>query len=275
MTEKNSEFQQLVWDFYHEHGRHDLPWRLTEDPYRILVSEIMLQQTQVSRVIPKYNRWISTLPDFPSLAEASLSQVLSLWQGLGYNRRAKYLHQSAQKITTQHNECLPEDEDALRSLPGVGPYTASAVRAFAFNIPVTLVETNVRTVYLHHFFEDEEDVDEEAIQKMVSKTRDTKNPREWYWALMDYGSFLKKEHGNPNQRSKQYVKQSSFKGSNRQLRSRLLRFILNNQPVTRDLVESEIASTSDRQKSVVENLHDLEEEGLVQIDSDDRYRIPD
>lgn len=220
-------FKKRVWDFYKNHGRR-LPWRETRDPYKILVSEIMLQQTQVKRVVPKYKSFVKKFPTLEALAGAPLSVVLKEWQGLGYNRRALYLKRTAESTVTNFGGKLPKDYKLLLSLPGIGPATAGDILAFAHNIAVPVIETNIRTVFLHHFFNDVscKQIHDKEILPLVEKTLDLKNPREWYWALLDYGSYLKKTIGNQNAKSKHYAKQSTFKGSNRELRSKILSEIL-------------------------------------------------
>ena len=223
MTKKQQTFVSTVNDFYKQHGRHELPWRQTTDPYRILVSEIMLQQTQVARVISKYELFLKTFPTVTSLAKAPLGSVLQAWQGLGYNRRAKMLHECAKSIVSDYKGVWPNDYHTLKSLPGIGAYTASALLAFAFYIATPLIETNVRTVYLHHFFTEKVVVDDSELMLIIESTLDTKNPRDWYYALMDYGSYLKQTVGNKNTQSKQYTKQSAFNGSDRQIRGAIIR----------------------------------------------------
>ncbi len=146
-------FRKKINNHYDQNGR-DLPWRRTRNPYRILVSEIMLQQTQVERVIEKYAVFIKTFPDFPSLAEAPLHTLLTVWQGLGYNRRALALRACAQKVVAEHQGKLPKEPEKLLALPGIGKYTAGAVAAFAFNEPIVFMDTNIRRVYIHEFFHD-------------------------------------------------------------------------------------------------------------------------
>jgi A/G-specific adenine glycosylase len=211
-------FQATLATCFAEHGRHDLPWRQTSDPYEIMVSELMLQQTQVRRVIPKYHEFLERFPTVESLAAAPLGDVLRVWQGLGYNRRAKFLWQAAQQIKGD----FPDTQNALTALPGIGKNTAGAVLAYAFNKPAIFVETNVRTVYIHHFFNDQTSVDDKEILNLIEQTI-TDNPREFYWSLMDYGSHLKQTIGNKNVQSKQYAKQSPFQGSRRQIRGAILR----------------------------------------------------
>ena len=222
MNKKEKQFVEIVWKYYNEHGRHDLPWRKTHNPYRILVSEIMLQQTQVERVIPKYQAFLRRFPTVKSLAQSELKDVLILWQGLGYNRRAKFLWQAAQAVVEQCGGGFPKDFKKLQTLPGIGSYTAAAVMNFAFNIATPLIETNVRTVYIHHFYKNKEGVTDADIMRLVERTVDRERPREWFWALMDYGTCLKKTTGNHNVRSKHYTKQSKFKGSDREIRGRII-----------------------------------------------------
>jgi A/G-specific adenine glycosylase len=233
MTSTEKRFVQTVWDFYASDGRHALPWRQTKDPYRILVSEVMLQQTQVDRVIPKYQDFLKVFPTFEALGEAPLGAVLLHWQGLGYNRRAKLLHECAKVVVRDYNGKLPKDEVKLRALPGIGPYTARAVLAFAYGIALPLIETNVRTVYIHHFFPDTTDVTDTEILSYMIKTLDEENPREWYYALMDYGSYLKRTVGNNISKSKHYTKQSMFKGSDRQIRGSVIRLLTSEKKITR------------------------------------------
>jgi A/G-specific adenine glycosylase len=215
-------FRTTIYSYYQAHGRQ-LPWRETDDPYRVLVSEIMLQQTQVPRVLEKYEDFIRTFPDFTALAHASVQELLRVWQGLGYNRRALALKKTAEVVVSHYSGVLPAEPAELQELPGIGPYTAAAIAAFAFNRPVAFVETNIRTVFIHCFFRDQSAVKDREILHLVEQTLDTSNPRRWYYALMDYGAMLKQRHHNPNRRSAQYQKQSPFKGSNRELRGMILR----------------------------------------------------
>ena len=208
--------------FYAQHKR-DFPWRHTRDPYRILVSEIMLQQTQASRVVPFYIRFIKKFPTAKALAKAPLSRVLTAWQGLGYNRRAKYLHEAAKIIGR---------EGFGGRLPGVGPYTRAAVDAFAHNKPTVFIETNIRTVFLHSLIRTNERMtakigDEEILPLVEKALRQSKmQPRDFYAALMDYGSYLKASGVKLNSRSKHYIRQSKFEGSTRQKRAAKLRKLL-------------------------------------------------
>jgi A/G-specific adenine glycosylase len=183
----------------------------------------MLQQTQTERVVPKYEAFLAAFPRPVELAAAPLSTLLALWSGLGYNRRALALKRSAQEIVELHGGELPESAEELDALPGVGPYTARAVMAFAFGEPSVFIETNIRSVYLYHFFPGEEAVADKLLEPLIARSLDSADPRSWYYALMDYGAALKKRIGNPNKRSAQYAKQGRFEDSHRRIRGAVLR----------------------------------------------------
>jgi len=219
-------FRRTVYIFFKNNGRYTLPWRKTKNPYRILVSEIMLQQTQADRVIPKYKAFIRKFPTVHTLAKAPLSEVLREWQGLGYNRRAKMLHQGAKVIVEKHGGKIPLLYNELVELPGIGDYTAKAVRVFAWNEPEVMIETNIRSVFIHHFFPNKVAVSDENLHPYMGEFLDKNNPREWYSALMDYGSHLKKTIPNPSRKSKHYVSQKPFKGSDREIRGTILRSLV-------------------------------------------------
>jgi A/G-specific adenine glycosylase len=186
----------------------------------------MLQQTQVSRVLGKYAAFITRFPTIRSLAKASLRDILHAWQGLGYNRRALALKRMAEEVVRNHGGQVPSDRLLLESLPGIGQSTSGAVCAFAFNQPVIFIETNIRSVFLHHFFNGKDKVSDEQLILHIEKTLDTKNPRRWYSALMDYGVYLKERAVNPSRRSLHYRRQSRFEGSRRQVRGMILRLLV-------------------------------------------------
>ncbi len=218
-------FSKLIKDYYIK-NRRDLPWRNTTDSYRIVVSEIMLQQTQVSRVLVKYKEFIKMFPTWRALVTASNREVLRVWSGIGYNRRALYLKKIAELIVSQYKSSLPQNYKILIEFPGIGETTAGLILAFAFNMPKVFIETNIRRVFIHHFFPDQTNISDKEILPLVEKTLDKKNPREWYYALMDYGTYLAKQVENPNKNSKHYLIQSAFVGSNRQIRGAILRELL-------------------------------------------------
>lgn len=247
--DQSKQFQRYMFGWYRMYGRHELPWRLTADPYAILVSELMLQQTQVSRVIPKYLAFLERFPNLESLRSTQLVEVLRLWQGLGYNRRAKYLWQLAQQVGQ-----LPTTEAQLRQLHGIGPYTAAAICAFAYNQPVVMIETNIRTVFLYHFFHQQEAVSDKEILSVLSETLDRSNARQWYWALMDYGSHLKSVLPNPSRASKHHSKQSTFAGSDRQIRGTIIRELINSQPLTTTQLTHLLEQKKQRVTTILESL---------------------
>jgi A/G-specific adenine glycosylase len=218
-------FIRTVLDYYKKNKR-SMPWRDDVSPYSVFISEVMLQQTQVARVLIKYSEFIRAFPDFKSLCQATTSQLLSAWQGMGYNRRALYLKAAAQIIMEKYHGILPDDPFLLDELLGIGPATACSIAAFAYNKPVVFIETNIRRVYLHYFFANKEDIEDLAIIPFVERTIDKKNPREWYWALMDYGAYLGSKGDNPNRKSKHYAKQKKFVGSMREVRGGVIKLLL-------------------------------------------------
>jgi A/G-specific adenine glycosylase len=250
----SKKFQKTIWHYYARNKR-EMPWRNTKDPYRILVSEIMLQQTQVDRVRGFYKNFIRRFPDFSSLARARTSEVLRFWQGLGYNRRALALQRSAQMIIKDHSGKLPKSREVLESLPGIGRGTSGSLAAFVFNEPVAFIETNIRRVFIHFFFKGRDSVSDEEILPFVLKTLPVENPREWYWALMDYGSMLgAQKMKNPNMRSRHYMRQPRFSGSDREIRGKLLRLLLGEKKLSRAKLFGYFPGSPDRVERIVKNL---------------------
>lgn len=218
----NRDFSEIVWQKGRELFR-TMPWREDTRPYYILVSELMLQQTQVDRVVPKFTAFIARFPDAWTLANAPLADVLALWSGLGYNRRAKFLHEAARMIVVDFDGIFPSTRSELCRLPGVGEGTSGAIMAYAFNVPELFIETNVRTVYFHHFFDGKDGVKDGEILDILGKTLDRDSPREFYWALMDYGTWLKKQGAGRIRQSASYKKQPPLKGSVREVRGQIIR----------------------------------------------------
>jgi A/G-specific adenine glycosylase len=249
----------------------------------------MLQQTQVERGIPKFAAWLQEFPDWAALVEAPLPKVLQQWQGLGYNRRALNLQRCAETVVKEYGGELPRDEASLLDLPGIGPYTAGAIRAFAFNEPVVMIETNIRGVFLHHFWPSNNNSEKRAIRRslgegglgiddkellpLIEKTLDRKNPREWYWALMDYGAYLKKTVDNPVRRSRQYVRQSRFVGSNRQVRGAIVRLLITAPLLTEQSLTAALHKEGIAAARIVPALKELEREGFVSINKSKQVQV--
>lgn len=250
-------FTQKVWDYYAAHPR-SMPWRAEPTAYFVLVSELMLQQTQVMRVVPRFKAFVARFPDVATLAAASLGTVLSAWNGLGYNRRAKFLWQAARQIADHHEGEVPDSAEALMALPGVGPNTAGAVLAYAFNKPTVFIETNIRTAFITHFFADSgSTVTDAQLRPFVAATLPPANIREWYWALMDYGAHIKATEGAHLHRVHHYRKQSTFEGSRRQVRGRVLTLLSEGRHTGLELA---VLIPDDRLEGV---LDDLQQEGLI------------
>ncbi len=260
LPEDIEQFQAEIYNFYKENGRV-FQWRQTTDPYHIVVSEIMLQQTQTHRVEEKYKNFVEKLPNFLALAEISTRDLLLLWQGLGYNRRALSLQKTAQIIMQDYGGQLPNSPEILLNFPGIGPATASSICVFAFNTPTVFIETNIRAVYIHKFFQNRTDVTDKELFPLVEQTLDKNNSRHWYYALMDYGVMLKKKFKNPSRKSAHHTQQSKFEGSERQIRGMILRALTAHKALNFDM----LCALIDREPHRIErNLQDLCTEGFVQ-----------
>ncbi len=263
-------FRKLVYEYYRTSGRHDLPWRLTTDPYAILVSEIMLQQTQVGRIIPKYTAFIARYPSVKALAESSTKELLALWSGIGYNRRALWIKEAAQELLENFSSTVPDNPELLMKLKGIGYATACAIVAYSYNIPVVFIETNIRTVFIHHFFPEKENVHDRELIPLVEGALDTMNPRTWYCALMDYGVYLKKTYPNASRRSRHYTRQSPFKGSDRQIRGWLLkRLSAGGIPVKECIAEctESLAVSDSTGRRIRKIMEELEKEGFIRLEN--------
>lgn len=249
-------FRYMVKRHYRILGR-DLPWRRTKNPYRIAVSEIMLQQTHIARVLHYYPRFLRQFPNFQTLATAPLSKILAAWQGLGYNRRAIFLKKIARRVCDQHHGMLPSDPEILMEFPGIGTNTAGAISAFAFNRPALFIETNIRRAFIYFFFPRRRKINDKEIMPLIEETLDRKNPREWYYALMDYGAMLgvvQKGKMNPNRRSRHYVRQSKFAGSDRQLRGKIIALMLDQKKMSEKILIGKLAVSAVRTKKIIASL---------------------
>jgi len=252
------ELQGRLLGWYSANGR-DLPWRHTRDPYAVLVSEIMLQQTQVSRVIPKYQAWLQAYPRLEDLAAAPLDAVLRSWQGLGYNTRARRLRDcaaAAVRTASGSDAALPRSLPELLRLPGLGPYTARALLVFAHDQDVAAVDTNVRRVLTHELGLSH-DLGATDLQALAEAVLPRGRSRDWHNALMDYGALVltARASGAPAGRS-----QDVFVGSRRWQRSRLLQTVLTGGPQT----VADLAMVMDLSPAVVSELIALlERDGLL------------
>jgi len=264
-----ADFQHHVMEFYSAKGRHDMEWRHTDDPYRIVVSEVMLQQTQVPRVAVIYPKFIETFPDIYALAKADQADLLAAWQGMGYNRRALNLRKLAEVIVDEYGGKIPDDPEILKTLPGIGAATSCSIAAFTFNRPVIFIETNIRRVFIHYFFEDGVVVDDSELLPLISAML-PENSREWYWALMDLGTALKASVKNPNQRSRQYTKQKTFIGSDRKIRGDVLKRMLEQKSGTPDTFAKEMNEDTVRVRGIMEK---MVSEGFFVREEEGTYRL--
>jgi A/G-specific adenine glycosylase len=261
-------FRKAVLDFHRREGR-DFSWRRTRDPWAILVSEVMLQQTQTNRVEPRYDSWMAVFPDASSVARCSISGLYDAWRGLGYNSRALRLREAARTCCERHGGIPPADEALLLELPGVGRYTARAVMAFAWGIPSSFLETNIRSALIFHFFRGIEKVRDRDLESVAGQVLDKSDPRTWYYALMDYGAWLKQREPNPARKAAAYTRQSSFKGSVRQARGAVLRALGERGSVGLACMAAESGIEYSRLLAAAEG---LERDGLIEL-SDDRARF--
>lgn len=230
------QFQKIILD-WHKKNRRDMSWKNTKDPYKILVSEVMLQQTQVARVLPKYKEFLKEFPTLQVLAKASDKKLLRVWQGLGYWRRALGLKNTAKAILKEYKGKFPKDPKVLETLPGIGPYTARALACFAFDHSEAFLDTNIRRVYLHFFFPKKKNISDKQILKIAQKAIPSisshnsrlrypiTTSRKWHYALFDYGATVLKDK-KVNKQSRHYTKQSKFAGSFRSFRTKVIHFLL-------------------------------------------------
>ena len=254
-------FQNLIYDYY-ESNKRLFSWRNIDNAYHIVVSEIMLQQTQTDRVAKKYEEFLEVFPTVQSLAEATLDRVIAAWQGLGYNRRAMALKQFAERIVAEYKGTVPRDPEILVTFKGIGPNTAASICAFAFNVPTIFIETNIRSVYIHEFFKDQTEVHDRDLMPFIEQTLDKDDPRTWYYALMDYGVMLKKTLKNPSRKSKHHAKQSRFEGSDRQVRGAILKMLVVGATLSEESFIETIARPAEKVKQI---LSDLETEGFIRF----------
>jgi A/G-specific adenine glycosylase len=263
-----AEFRRIIYGYYEEAGRV-FPWRQNTDPWGVLVSEFMLQQTRTEKVVPYWERWMRLWPSPADLARSPQEAVMREWSGLGYNRRARYIRDSAVKIAGDFRGRVPQTPSGLRALPGIGPYTAGAIACFGYNYPAIFIETNIRAAALHFFFNGREGVRDGEVFPVLEAVLDRENPRKWYWALMDYGAALKKTTANPNRKSAHYTRQPPFEGSFRQMRGMVVKALAFQGPSTAEILARQTGIGKDDLYRVVENLKKdfmvAEKEGVYRI----------
>jgi len=256
-------FQTIIYSFFKQKGR-DFPFRNETTPYNVLISEMMLQQTQTGRVSEKYLEFIQEFPDFASLSIAPLDLVLKRWQGLGYNRRAIALKKIAEIVIKDYASILPDEIEILKTFPQIGHNTASSIVAFAYNKPVVFIETNIRRVYIYFFFPKKKNIDDKEILPLVEQTLDKKNPKKWYYALMDYGVMLKKKYPELNKKSRHYKKQAPFKGSNRQIRGKILKLLIKSSEISKEDLSNKLDINLKKLELI---LTQMEKEGFLRYDN--------
>jgi A/G-specific adenine glycosylase len=252
--------RKTVLDHYRKH-RRDFPWRRTRDPYRVMVSEFMLQQTGTGRVREKYAGFIKRFPDLKTLSRASVADVLAAWKGLGYNRRALRLLETAEIIEREYDGRVPRELGPLLRLPGIGRATACAILAFSYNRPHAFLETNIRRVFLHFYFRGCGDVRDERILPLVEATMDMNNPRDWFAALMDYGAALSLKEPDPNRKSARRRRQGPFEGSARQARGKVLELLLKKDRATEKVIARAVGRKPAEMRAI---LLRLTEEGFLE-----------
>lgn len=255
LSKKNLKaFQDTIYRYYNQHKR-EFSWRNDPSMYHVVVSEIMLQQTQTYRVAPKFELFIQKFPNFQTLAQAPLKELLLAWQGLGYNRRALSLQKTAQIIVEQHNGIVPNNPEILKTFPGIGPATAASICAFAFDNPTVFIETNIRAVYIHFFFQQQSNINDKQLLPLIEQTVDKKNARQWYYALMDYGVMLKKNITNPSRKSAHHTQQSKFEGSDRQIRGMILRLLTQHNKLSYNQIIEHTEKEPHRVQKILMQLH--------------------
>jgi A/G-specific adenine glycosylase len=242
-------FRLKIFRWWRTH-RRDLPWRHTNDPYAIAVSEVMLQQTQVSRVIPKYAEFMKTWPDVYSLAGARQDSVLRIWKGMGYNRRALYLHRMAKDVVGLYDGKFPDKEELLAALPGLGTYTVRAILVFAFRKNTVCVDTNIRKIITHYFFKDKPQKPA-IIQSLAEQLVPVGKSWEWHQALMDYGALELNQSRITYQVSRK--KQKPFRETNRFFRGRIIDILREGKAEEHSLIDK-FSETYGKDKKFTKNI---------------------
>ena len=265
MTTK--QFQRHILSWYRK-NRRDLPFRTSIrwdkgnphypkkldrglTPYHILVSEIMLQQTQIPRVLEKFPEFMETFPDWRTLARADTQKLFTVWQGMGYWRRALYLRECANEVAHSYGGTLPKDPEVLMTLPGIGPYTSHAISCFAYQNPDAFIDTNIRRVFISFFFPNKSEVSDKEILAIAQEAVWVPNPREWHYALMDYGSIVLGNTRTLNKQSRHYSRQSKFEGSFRSYRAEVIRYLTQNKNATLGVLDKHLSPSPYKTKEIL------------------------
>ena len=268
-------FQNRIFSWWARNKR-DLPWRHTHDPYTILVSEVMLQQTQVSRVIAKYEEFLYFFPDVYTLSHATAAKVLRVWRGMGYNRRALYLRKAAKMVVEKWKGEFSESERQLSTLPGVGTYTARALLVFAFKKQIWAVDTNIRKIITHFFFKgkpQKESVIDDVAQQLVPENKSW----EWHQALMDYAALRLRDVKRPfaqGKFSKKLRRSIPFRETNRFYRGRIVDRLRGGQVGEKKLLK-ELVGTYHKSEDLFQTiLVGLERDGLIARTKNNMVSLP-
>jgi A/G-specific adenine glycosylase len=260
------EFQNKIMSWWEKNAR-TLPWREDPSPYKVLVSEFMLQQTQVSRVIPKYLKFLEAFPNIESLAEAEAKHLLQIWSGLGYNRRAIWLREAAREIVKKGE--FPRTAEELCALKGIGPYTSRSILIFAFNEDLAAIDTNIRRVLIASGFATEE-MSERHLQEVANRLLLKGRSSDWHNSLMDYGSEVLTSSTTGIAPTSS---QSKFTGSNRQVRGAIIRQLTCADSLSlKDLLEA-LSKEGIDVGNPENNLEQLIEEGFIERIAHDKFRI--
>ena len=258
---KKETFHKKIFSWWAK-NKKQYPWRETSDPYTIMVSEFMLQQTQASRVIPKFNLFLKKFPDLESLANNTDREVLALWSGLGYNRRAIWLKEAPQYIIELGY--FPQENRILKKIRGIGEYTSRSIPIFAFNVDIATVDTNIRRILIHEGFATEE-TNEKELFKIAEQLLPLHRSRDYHSALMDYGATLitaKKTGIKPK------TMKGKFKGSTRESRGKIIKLLLQNEKLSKAELSKKLG------KKDIENiLNSLAKDQLIDKDSNGKFVI--
>lgn len=247
--------QKNILDWYYENGRK-LPWRETTNPYYIHISEVMLQQTQVDRVIPYFHRRIKSFPNYKTLANASKLDLLTHWSWLWFNSRALRLQECAKIITDTYNWKLEQDREFLMKLPGIWPYTSAAIMSFAWNQEVPVIDTNIRRVLIF-LFKLEESILLKELENFAISIIPSNKSRDWHNALMDYGSSILTAKKT---KIKSLWKQSKFEGSDRQVRGWIIKQITKKKELTIKIIQDEFPN-----KNIITILDSMKKEKTILV----------